>query len=136
MNISAEGLVRVSLEELLSMPITHRYSGIDEHRLNAVSACGRRTTICGYTEWGTSTRLVVSLGWDWRVDVSGGTVRLVRRDSLRTNALLVDSLGQDLTWESSLGCLATVVDSLQWSIIVQAVVADPHGARSGQVLGV
>lgn len=63
-------------------------------------------------------------------------MRLVRRDSLRTNALLVDSLGQDLTWESSLGCLATVVDSLQWSIIVQAVVADPHGARSGQVLGV
>ncbi|MEK8034742.1 DUF4902 domain-containing protein [Ideonella sp. DXS29W] len=114
MRVSGEGLIRLCIDELLSIPLRHCFSGVDEACADSVSGCGRIATISGYTEWTSSAAPSLSFGWDWQLDVHDGGIRWRRIDVPRTNVLLVDSRGRDLDWGRSLSYLSTVVDSLPW----------------------
>jgi hypothetical protein len=115
MRVSGEGVVRLDLEELLSVPLQHCFSGLDDSCADRIEACGRVAVISGYTEWVSAASPPVSLGWDWQLDVALEGARWQRTNLPRTNVQLVDSRGRDLPWPQSLGCLSTVVDSLPWT---------------------
>lgn len=122
MRVSGEGLIRLDLDELLSLPLQHCFSGLDESCADLIGSCGRVATISGYTEWVCTAGPSVSLGWDWQLDVVLDETRWQRTNPPRTNVLLVDSKGRDLCWEQSLDRLSTVVDSLPWtSAVAQSV---------------
>ena len=64
MRIAANGLIRLSIEELLSTPITHLVSGVDVDDSPKLSTCGKATSISGYTEWVSTSDPIISIGWD------------------------------------------------------------------------
>lgn len=114
MQIASDGLVRLSIDELLSTTLEHLISGLDMESDSPNILCGRRTTISGFTEWVTRTTPFITLGWDWGVDVGCGGYRWIRLGWPRTNVLLIDEYGQDKPWQKSLEHLATIVDALPW----------------------
>ena len=114
MHVCADGLIRLTFEELLSAPLVHLMSGLDAHAGRAAQDCGRITTLAGYTEWTSVSRPAVSLGWDWFYDPARGAGRCCRVGLPRSNVMLVDDQGRDKSWSLNLQRLATVVDALPW----------------------
>jgi len=107
-----DGFVRLTLDEVLSLPLTHLVSGLDEHGDEA--GCGGATTISGYTEWVSRGGLAVTVGWDWVLYTAGDHLRWRRVGLPRSNLLLVDPTRHDYPWERNLSALATVVDAMPW----------------------
>ncbi|MGO3130285.1 MAG: DUF4902 domain-containing protein [Alcaligenes sp.] len=112
-----DGFLRIPLDELLSIPLAHLVSGLDEEEPHDLQRCGAVTSIEGYTEWvSEDTQTPISLGWDWRLDRLGnGEVTCVRVGLPRSNVMLVDGSNQDYGWDRNLRALASVVDALSWS---------------------
>jgi hypothetical protein len=114
MNTSPDGVLRLSIDELLSTPIRHLISGLDEDASTSLDACGKVAAISGYTEWVSSTNPAITIGWDWYVKPTIEYPFWIRVGLPRSNIMLVDEAGQDTGWEKSLNILATVVDALPW----------------------
>jgi hypothetical protein len=118
MHLSPDGLVRISLGELMSLPIVHLASGFDAEEVVSAQTCGRATTISGYTEWVSQTQPVITIGWDWFLAADGHQAQCRRAGPPRANVMVVDSTGADQPWARNLECLGTVVDVLPWSDVV------------------
>lgn len=56
MRISLNGLIRLSIAELISTPMTHLVSGVDVEDGPKLSTCGTATSISGYTDRGRRLR--------------------------------------------------------------------------------
>lgn len=123
MRVSTDGLVRLTLEELMSLPICHLISGVDADGSCTLASCGTPTTISGFTEWISRTDPVVTLGWDWRLAAKSGTPFWTRLGTPRTNVLLIGSDGEEKTWAQSLVQVGTVVDALPWADMVPKVLS-------------
>jgi hypothetical protein len=133
MQLSSDGLLRLSIDELLSLPIQHLVSGVDTDPVCAstacVQACGRETVISGYTEWVSASLPAVSIGWDWQLQTSAAQqpLRCSRLGHPRTNVMLVYAAGGDTGWDKNLELLSTVVDALPWQDrLVRAVGLQPE----------
>lgn len=114
MRISSDGLIHLSIEELLSTPISHFASGVDLEICQKLSTCGRVTSISGYTEWVSKSTPIISIGWDWCIHITSAGPLWARVGLPRTNVMLVDAASSDSTWERNLEILATVADALPW----------------------
>lgn len=114
MHISSDGLIRLSIEELLTTPIEHLVSGVDEESCTAVSTCGTATSISGYTEWVSTSQPTITIGWDWCIQSTTFGARWVRVGLPSSNVMLTEGAGVDTGWERSRTLLATVVDALPW----------------------
>ncbi len=119
---STDGFVRLSLDAILCAHLEHMLSGL-EHDQQESARCGTPTTICGFSEWASSTAPRVSLGWDWRLSWEQGLVGLVRIGSPRSNVMLIDAQGSDYGWERNLEILGTVVDALPWRVDTRRALA-------------
>jgi Domain of unknown function (DUF4902) len=115
MQVSTDGLIRLTLDELMSLPIRHLFSGVDGDPSLGPSSCGRPTTISGFTEWASHTQPLVTLGWDWCLSPTSGSLLWSRLGEPRTNVLLTHEDGAEKSWAQSLEELGTVVDALPWS---------------------
>ena len=116
MQISPEGLIRLSISELLATPMQHLVSGVDVELDGAsvVGHCGSPTTISGYTEWVSSNTPTISIGWDWHIQ-SGACGSFWARVGLpSSNVLLIETRDNGEDWDKSRNLLATVVDALPW----------------------
>ena len=130
MQVSPDGLLRLSIDELLSLPIEHLISGLDgpEHGPLA-RVCGSETVISGYTEWVSTSFPAVSIGWDWELQLLWHDRPFAwrRLGQPRTNVMLVYAAGGDTGWARNLELLSTVVDALPWQDrLVRAVGIAPH----------
>jgi Domain of unknown function (DUF4902) len=122
MRLSSEGLVHMSINELLSMPINHLVSGIDNGELAPAQACGQQTAISGHTEWVGEGDASITIGWDWCLESGGDRIALYRVGVPRTNVVLTDEDGRDRPWDTSLEHIASVVDALPWPRQVASVI--------------
>jgi hypothetical protein len=105
-----DGFVRLTLDDVLSVPFRHLVSGLDSAH---ATSCGTSTTISGYTEWVSATHPTITVGWDWVIAAEGGGAW--RRVGLpRSNLMLVDPARRDYAWDRNLAVLATVVDAIPW----------------------
>lgn len=121
MRVSTDGLVRLTLDELMSLPIFHLLSGLDADDSCMLAACGSPTTISGFTEWISRTHPAITLGWDWCLVSRSGTAFWTRLGAPRTNVLLLREDGVEKTWAQSLEQVGTVVDALPWAEMVPEV---------------
>lgn len=126
MQVSPDGLIRLSIEELLSTPMSHFVSGVDLECCQDVSACGKETSIAGYTEWVSKRTPVISIGWDWRIRLAIAGPLWVRVGLPRSNVMLVDARGNDAVWVENLKMLATVADALPWQEHLPKAVAERY----------
>jgi len=111
-----DGLLRLSTPALQTLQLTHLTSGIyEEPVLPAWQACGRPTTIAGYTEWIDAAGSPATLGWDWEIRCMSGLVRWHRLSLPFTNVMLVSEDRQDFPWQHNLQRLADWVDTLAWA---------------------
>lgn len=111
-----DGFLRIALEDLLSVNLTHLVSGLDQGDPTGIRQCGTVTSIMGYTEWiGEAPGTTISLGWDWLLEQHQlGGVTCVRIGLPRSNVMLVDAKRCDYGWNRNLQALATVVDAMPW----------------------
>lgn len=123
MRIALNGLIRLSIEELLSTPITHLMSGVDLEDCPQLSACGKATSISGYTEWVITQEPIISIGWDWYLQITPSGSLWTRVGLPSSNVMLLEEEGRDAGCERSRDILATVVDALPWREQLPQVVA-------------
>lgn len=124
MYLSPDGMIRLTVDQLLSTPLEHLVSGVDME--SPVPACGTVTSLSGYTEWISTKTPLISIGWDWCLQVSLTGVRWTRVGLPRSNLLLTRDSGDDTTWHSNLEILGTIVDALAWREVLPAVVASRY----------
>lgn len=117
--LSQDGYVRMLLKTLEAIPLVHLVSGLDDDTPIPPKEGASLTPISGYTEWLSATTPAISLGWDWQMDTSQGCPQLVRMDAPRSNIMLVDVMQRDLGVTTTSKLLETVVDKLDWRVVVQ-----------------
>ena len=130
MQASSDGLIRLSIDELLSMPITHLISGLDVEDAAQAMVCGQETSISGYTEWSSNSTPPISIGWDWCIQPTACHPYWIRVGAPRSNVMLVYATGDDAGWSKNLEILSTVVDALPWRELIPQVVAARYGGSS------
>lgn len=123
MHLSSDGLIRLTLDQLLSTPLEHLVSGVDLDQHSPTAACGRLTSLSGYTEWISANDPAISIGWDWRLLTSANGPRWIRVGLPRSNLLLMQDTGCETSWHSNLEILGTVVDALAWREVMPNAVA-------------
>jgi hypothetical protein len=123
---SPDGFVRLTLDDVLSVPFKHLLSGLDEDA--APLPCGTSTTISGYTEWISDTQPKITVGWDWIVAPDGSGSYWRRIGLPRSNLLLVDTARNDYAWDRNLVVLATVVDAIPWQEQARTALVERYAA--------
>lgn len=114
MPLSDDSYIRLTLETLLTIPLVHLLSGLDDDEPVPPREGASLAHICGYTEWVSTTMPAITLGWDWGLDVSPGQVLYVRLCSPRSNIMLVDAARRDLGPTRTSILLETAIDALAW----------------------
>ena len=112
--LSEDSYVRLTLETLLVTPLVHLVSGLDEDSPIHSRDGGSLARISGYTEWVSAATPIITLGWDWWLDVSQGQTVYVRLGAPRCNVMLVDTMQRDLGSAKTSGLLETAIDALAW----------------------
>lgn len=112
--LSEDGYVRLTLETFSVTPLVHLVSGLDEDSPIPSQEGGILARISGYTEWVSATMPIITLGWDWWLDVSQGQTAYVRLGAPRCNVMLVDAMQRDLGPAMTSMLLETAIDALAW----------------------
>lgn len=124
MYLSPDGLIHLTVDQLLSTPLEHLVSGVDVE--NPPPACGTKTSLSGYTEWISTQYPTITIGWDWCLQIAVTGSRWTRVGLPRSNLLLKHDTGCSATWHGNLEILATVVDALAWREVLPTVVASRY----------
>ena len=90
LSVSADGYVRLSLQELEAITLSHLISCLDEQGGARAMSAAVATDITGYTEWVSAGWPAISLGWDWQLAAAGQPAGLRRLHAPRSNVMLVD----------------------------------------------
>ncbi len=114
--LSDDSYIRLTLETFFATRLVHLLSGLDDDKpIHFHSREGASlTNFSGYTEWLSTTTPTLTLGWDWRLDVSQGHPIYVRLGAPRSNIMLVDTGAHDLGPSKTLVLLEEGITSLAW----------------------
>lgn len=112
--LSDDGYVRLTRETFLATPLVHLVSGLDEDNPIHFQEGGSLARISGYTEWVSATTPIITLGWDWWLDVPQGQTVYVRLSAPRCNVMIVDVKQRDLGTATTSVILETAIDALAW----------------------
>lgn len=114
MSLSEDGYVRLTLDSFRATPLKHLLSGIDEDTPVLSWEGASFGPITGYTEWVSVTTPAITLGWDWRLDVSRGRPTYERLGAPRSNVMLIDAQRHDLGPIRTESLIETFIDSFAW----------------------
>ncbi len=117
--LSEDGYVRLTLKTFLVTPLVHLVSGLDEDSPAPSQEGGSLARISGYTEWVSASTPIITLGWDWWLDVSQGQTVYVRLSAPRSNVMLVDAMQRDLGSAQTSVLLEAAIDEFAWREEVQ-----------------
>jgi hypothetical protein len=112
--LSDDGYVRLTFSSLRNTSLTHLLSGLDEDSRDVLQQEAGISAISGYTEWVSHTIPPITIGWDWRLDVSQGQPRCLRVGPPRSNLMLVDHQQRDLGPTHTAILLETAIDTIGW----------------------
>lgn len=124
--IETDGLVRMTVQELLDVRFQHLCSGMNACRGDPIEACGTTSEWAGYTEWASEESPRITLGWDWRLHCACDSVVLTQDGAARTNVMLVDADRRDVGWLKNLKALSMLVRSVDWAEPVQKALAERY----------
>jgi hypothetical protein len=103
--------VRLHYNELLLLQPTHLYSSFDDDVAEEFAV--REPSSAGVTEWAVDGSRKLSFGWDWYWDANS-RLMLANWRQLRTNVLLVDDSGRDLSAEETYPYVEQLMSRCQW----------------------
>lgn len=111
---SADGYVRLTLDTLLTIQFSHLISGVYEDTSISAGEGASLSATYGYTEWVSATKPLLSLGWDWQLGVSQGSLQYARMDCPYSNIMLVDEWLHDLGAAKTAALLKSIIDLMRW----------------------
>lgn len=115
LKVSHDGYVRMTRYVFLKLPLVHFLSGLDEDTQRSPEYGGIESTISGYTEWLSSSVPVVSIGWDWRLNLTTSVPHYEREGPPRSNVMLIDAeSGRDLGDVETADTIAHRLDHFGW----------------------
>jgi len=118
-----DGYIRLHASDFREIRMVHLVSGLAEDtEEEAAGSGGSASKINGYTEWVSTCTPVISLGWDWRLNVSIKPPVLLRENSPSSNVMLLDTFGRDVGTHKTAILLESVVDELMWQSTVLAAI--------------
>lgn len=89
--VSPDGYIRITLDELRAVPLTHLMSHLDAADGGNGLTDAVATDITGYTEWVSAGVPAISIGWDWQMSSRDGKCRLCVVHYPRSNLMLTES---------------------------------------------
>ena len=119
---AGDGYLRLTWPRLRDIQFLHLFSGLDTEAAPGLGASA--STICGYTEWISHAEPVVSLGWDWQLNVDTGVLE-PSTCTVRSNLMLVGQDFADLGVRTTERLLGQRLRTLDW----QAAVASAIGLQ-------
>ena len=114
LTISEDGYIRLTSRQFASLSLSHLLTAPDLPGGDDALADATATRITGYTEWVSVATPSVTVGWDWEMVGTGGSVWLRRLNAPRSNVMLVDDAGKDLGPAQSARLLGELVDARDW----------------------
>ncbi len=124
LRVSHDGYVRMTRHVFLRLPLVHYLSGLDEDHLHPLVHGGVESTISGYTEWISSSVPVVSVGWDWRLNLLTGVPRYEREGGARSNIMIIDAEnGRDVGDDATAETIAYRLDRSGWEEDIRRQIA-------------
>ena len=112
--LSEDGYLRMTASTFENIPLVHLLSGLDVEKIDSnqlqTNACG----ISGYTEWVSSSTPVVTVGWDWRIEIAEGTARYVLDGLPRSNLMFLDAQRRDIGPFRTAAILKAAVEAMIW----------------------
>lgn len=112
--ISPDGYIRLPLELMRSISLTHLISGLDQDNPATANDAAVPTTISGYTEWVSEGSAPLTIGWDWQLNVDANGIRMERISEPRSNIMLIDAERADVGFAATSALLETVIDAFAW----------------------
>ncbi len=115
LTVSLDGYIRMSLSSFMTLPLNHFLSGLDDDIAPHIAEDGTQALICGYTEWLSASAAVVTIGWDWHLDLTGDRPCYVRAGRPRSNVMLIDEVnGRDLGEDATSILTIIKIDQSDW----------------------
>lgn len=111
---SADGYVRLSVEDLLQIPIEHLMSGLDLENPALIGEGASPTHICGFTEWIGKGEAAITIGWDWQLDFRQTNGICARVGPPRSNLMLLDKHQRDVGHSATCAKLEAYIKTLGW----------------------
>lgn len=121
--LSEDGYIRLSLETFQSTPLVHLLSGLDEDSPIHSREGASLARISGYTEWVSTTTPIITLGWDWQMDVLQENACYTMLGAPRSNVMLVDAMQIDLGPTETEERLKAAINAFNWQPEVQKHIA-------------
>ena len=119
LKVSPDGYVRMTWPCLMALPLVHFLSGLDDDPVRSELEGGMPSWISGYTEWLSTSRPVVTVGWDWRIELTVHGSCYVRDGGARSNLMLVDTTdGRDLGSKATAIGIGVWIDQSGWEAYV------------------
>ncbi|MDQ2822954.1 MAG: DUF4902 domain-containing protein [Pseudomonadota bacterium] len=106
--------IYLTVDEFCAGALIHLISGVDQEADFALASGAVTTVITGYTEWISTGRPVLTLGWDWQMDASGDVVRLQRIGPPSSNLMLQSPGRRNLGHAHTVRLLNAYVDGFDW----------------------
>ena len=128
--VSKDGYLRMTVSAFENIPLVHLLSGLDENNTDTDQL---RTDVCGisgYTEWISSTTPTISIGWDWRLDVTQGRPRYVLEGFPRSNLMFQDAERRDLGPTRTATVLKVALDTISWQEETMKAISDRYAQTS------
>ena len=116
MLVSHDGYIRLTFEELQKVLLVHLISNIDDNITELSKETVDFSKVTGYTEWISTTTPVISVGWDWAINLSS-TIEgnyYKRSGQPRSNLMLIDDKNCDLGSSNTKSLVGKVVDKIVW----------------------
>ena len=123
---SEDGYLRMTLETLFSIPLVHLLSGLNDDSPILPQEGASITHISGYTDWISTTLPVITLGWDWLLDVPKAFSLYIRLEAPSSNVMLIDALQLDFGFEKSSLLLGKAIDELAWQEYVRSSITSRY----------
>lgn len=114
--ISGDGLIRLTYEEFITIPIVHLYSELNSNVTMTDAISNRQTLLCGLTEWGSDVSLpALSIGWGWSFTPLNPPIYYKMDDQPFSNIMFIDGNGEkDKGEEETTNILIQYIGTMDW----------------------
>ena len=113
-SLSLDGYLRMPYASFADFSFQHLTSGLDEDQSWRQQPLTNACTISGYTEWVSTASPVITIGWDWRLDVSRGRPRYLLAGTPRSNLMFIDEAHRDIGRFRTAVLLIRGVNAISW----------------------
>lgn len=122
-----DGYIRLTKKFFGKINMRHLVSGIYMASRKLQNKVDMIDQIEGFTEWVSDTKPAVSLGWDWKLDVTENPP-LYRRCGLPySNIMLTDNSKANLDMNETERLITSTVDQLGWEKEVYDFISKTYG---------